>query len=107
MVNLMEIKLSSVSPFSFEMCRVGDRLSVRSVKPKAGEYRGTIGAATRSVLVFKGNTKIGMIPASVLPSDSEGNVPKRCRVVRMDESQKVLAIEFDDSGAGNQKEIGS
>jgi len=30
--------------------------------PRKTEYRGSIGPAVRSVLVFKGGTKIGMIP---------------------------------------------
>lgn len=89
----MTIQLTSVSPFSFDICNIGDVLSVRPVKPKPGEYRGTIGAATQSLLVFKGNTKIGMIPSNALPKESAAAIPKRCRVTDIDATKNIIAIE--------------
>ena len=58
----MQVELISISPVSFELARIGDLVAVRKKKPKNNEYRGNLESPTDAFLIFKGVTKIGMIP---------------------------------------------
>ena len=90
----MEIELGALSPMSFVRAKEGDLLRVKRTLPKHGEYRGTIGAAVEGLLVFKGETKIGMIPREYISRFGIASIGKACRVVKIDSPRKVIAVEI-------------
>jgi hypothetical protein len=66
----MEIKLSSLSPLSYEFTKPGDTVTLFRKQPNKREFRASIGAAVESILIFKGSTKIGMIPVKIADENS-------------------------------------
>lgn len=62
------IQLASVSPISFALAKEGDLVTIKRKQSKKNEFRGhKIGFSSDSYLVFKGITKIGMIPLEYQP----------------------------------------
>jgi len=61
----MDIGLTSISPISFEIVKEGDVALIKIVKAKPNEYVEKFGPPRDCFLVFKGPTKIGMIPLKV------------------------------------------
>ena len=59
----MQVELTSTSPISFTAIKEGIKLRIKHVPKKINEYREKIGPATDCYLVFKGETKIGMVPS--------------------------------------------
>jgi hypothetical protein len=90
-----EIRLTSISPVAYLLAKVGELASVRRVMPKKNEYREKIGAAQEAILIFKGQTKIGMIPREALGQVGEASIGKVCRIVRMDRSQDLIVIDVN------------
>jgi hypothetical protein len=58
----MQISLISLSPLSFLSVKVGDKVHIGLKRANRFEFREKIGAAQDCFLVFKGATKIGMVP---------------------------------------------
>ena len=89
----LEIKLSSLSPLSFEFAKVGDTVSLVRKKANKKEFRSSIGAAVDSILVFRGQTKIGMIPIKTGQDYADYLVDKvSAKVIRSDAEKKIFII---------------
>ncbi len=90
----MEIKLASLSPLSYEFAKAGDIVALRRKIANKKEYRGTIGAAVDSILVFRGQTKIGMIPIKISEENSDYLKDKlSAKVKQTDQAKKLFIIE--------------
>jgi hypothetical protein len=90
----MLIELTSLSPISFMLTKVGDRVEIKVKKPNKNEFRGSIGSATEVFLVFKGPTKIGMIPTNF---DSSIFKSKRIiwgKIQSIESTKKQIIIEI-------------
>ena len=90
----LEIKLGSLSPLSFEFAKVGDTVSLVRKKANKKEFRASIGAAVDSILVFRGQTKIGMIPIKFGEENAAYLADKvSARVVNTDSTKKLFVID--------------
>lgn len=88
------VYLVSVSPISFHLAKVGDLVSIKKNKPRANEFRGNkLGIATDSLLVFKGITKIGMVPTEFLKSNP-CRFLRKAKIVALDQIKNLIAIEM-------------
>lgn len=92
---VLDVKLEAVSPVSFLAVKPGERLRVRHKAAKLNEYRDKIGPPSDSLLIFKGETKIGMVPAKVTRSIPPTERPKYCRVVSVDSARAIILIRLD------------
>jgi hypothetical protein len=83
----------AVSPVVYSLAKEGDKAVIKRSPPKLREYRDKIGPAAEAFLVFKGETKIGMIPHEFI--NKLGDVPLKrvCRIAKMDPNLDVLVIE--------------
>ena len=89
----LEIKLSSLSPLTFEFARVGDTVSLFRKKANKKEFRSSIGAAVDSILIFRGQTKIGMIPIKIGEENAEYLADKvSAKVIKTDAVKKLFVI---------------
>lgn len=89
----MEIKLTSLSPLSFEFAKTGDVVSLVRKKANKKEFRSSIGAAVDSILVFKGQTKIGMIPIKIGEENATYLADKvSAKVIKADPLKKLFVI---------------
>jgi hypothetical protein len=89
----LEIKLSSLSPLSFEFAKAGDIVSLVRKKANKKEFRASIGAAVDSILVFRGQTKIGMIPIKTGEENAAYLADKvSAKVTKSDAAKKLLVI---------------
>jgi len=88
----MEIKLGSLSPLSYEFAKVGDVVSLKRKIANKKEFRSSIGAAVDSILVFRGQTKIGMIPIKVSDQYAEYLKDKVQGTVTKSDTEKKLFI---------------
>jgi len=88
------ISLSAISPIAFELAREGDIVSIKKKVPNKSEYRGTLEAARDVFLVFKGVTKVGVIPNRV--SDTLPNLAnvRTGKIVKMDKSEMLIQIQL-------------
>jgi len=86
------IKLTAISPIAYALAKEGDWAEIKPIKPRANEYRSSIGVAREAFLVFKGNTKIGMIPREAVLQLGPTSIGRRCRIVRMDKERNLIAI---------------
>lgn len=94
MINL-DIKLLSTSPISFEVARPGDVVEIRYSPPKKNEYRASIGRSLGGFLVFKGQTKLGLIPRDIVAEYEDFiKSARRGTVVISDETKKKLVIKL-------------
>jgi hypothetical protein len=91
----MIISLSTISPIAFTLVNVGDRLQVERIKPKKNEYRDKIGSPKEALLVFKGQTKVGMIPFDIFSIIKIEQISKICRVSRMDKLNSIIEIDVN------------
>jgi hypothetical protein len=92
---VMEIKLTSVSPVSFMMAKEGDLLEIKSKIPRVGEYRSRLGAPCESLLVFKNITKIGMIPQKIIAKYGKLRLLGNCRVLKMNQDSGAIIIQIE------------
>jgi hypothetical protein len=89
------VTLTSVSPIAFTLAKVGDLVEVKKKLPKANEFRGEkIGAATISFLIFKGITKIGMLPEKFVEEEGFDTIKRRCRIKTMEVKLQLIEVEF-------------
>jgi hypothetical protein len=91
----MDIELASLSPISFESVKVGDVALIRFVKAKANEYREKIGPAKDCFLVFKGSTKIGMIPIKVATEHLKLTGSRKCLISKVDKGEMKICITMN------------
>jgi len=94
MQKIIIFQLKSVSPIVFSLAKEGDKVLLRRNKPKPNEYRDKIGPAVETILVFKGRTKIGMIPVDA----SDFNILKlnfHAKICEMSEEREVVKIKFN------------
>ncbi len=90
----MPVQLNAVSPVAFMLAKEGDKALVKRSAPKPNEYRDKIGPASEAYLVFKGETKIGMIPREFISSLGDVPLKKVCRIARMDRSLDMVVVEL-------------
>lgn len=88
------VQLKAVSPVAFMLAKEGDQALIRRNPPKPNEYRDKIGPAIESYLVFKGETKIGMIPHDFMNKLGDVTLKKMCRIAKMDRSLAVVVVEL-------------
>jgi hypothetical protein len=88
----MEIKLSSLSPLSYEFTKPGDTVTLFRKQPNKREFRASIGAAVESILIFKGPTKIGMIPVKIADENAEYLKGKSTAKITVTDSAKKTII---------------
>jgi hypothetical protein len=91
---MTEIQLNSVSPIAFSLCKTGDVVTINLKKARTNEFRAKIGPATDSFLVFKNQTKVGMIPTEI--TNALGSIlfhGKKARIVAMEERNCVIRIQ--------------
>lgn len=74
--------------------RVGGVLRIRARKARLNEYRDAIGGAKDSYIVFKGETKMGIIPASKMEETPNFENIKACRVVSVDKARQEIVVEL-------------
>ena len=86
--------MTSVSPVSFMMAKEGELVQIRHTPSKKNEYRANIGPPADCYLVFKGQTKIGMIPKTFVNQNKQLMRPKNCRIKKMDQSKSVIIIDY-------------
>lgn len=89
----MKIILTQVSPVSFMVASQGDWLRIKKTLPRLGEYRDKIGAPRECFLVFKGKTKIGMIPHDIIDEIHKDYVKERCQIVSIDKHKNIVVVE--------------
>jgi hypothetical protein len=90
----MIIELTSLSPVSFMLAKVGDKVEIKVKKPNKNEFRGSIGTAVDVFLVFKGQTKIGMIPTNLNLSSISIQEFNRGKIKTLDPKKKSISIEL-------------
>lgn len=94
-ITKMQVQLIAVSPVIFILARVGDVVTLKRMRPKLNEYREKIPAATtagESILVFKGETKIGVIPHDDWVKIKDLTVSKNCRITDMNKEKSTVLI---------------
>ena len=90
----MQVELISISPVSFELAKIGDLVAIRRKNPNHNEYRGNLESPTDAFLIFKGVTKIGMVPTDfVKKNDAIKNI-KKARIISMDKINLKVSIEL-------------
>lgn len=86
----MLIVLTEVSPVSFLMASECNWLKIRKTVTKCGEYIDRIDSNHNGFLVFKGKTKIGMIPhTNNYKIDTE-----RCQIVKMNKNKNIIVVRI-------------
>ncbi|MCF8197090.1 MAG: hypothetical protein K9J38_13900 [Polynucleobacter sp.] len=91
----MFINLTSISPIAFELAKVGDVVSIKKKAPNAREFRGSLEKPVDAFLVFKGVTKVGMIPSATSNNIENISQIRRAVIQSMDVSIKQIAIYID------------
>jgi hypothetical protein len=90
----MEVGLTALSPMSFLAVKEGDSVKILHKPPRHNEYREKIGPAIEYYLVFRGQTKIGMIPSSFVNKNQSLMDKKVGRVVSMDKAKSSIVIDI-------------
>jgi hypothetical protein len=90
----VSISLSAISPIAFELAKEGDFVSIKKKAPNKAEYRGTLEAARDVFLVFKGVTKVGMIPSKVSDTLPDLANVKTGKIIKMDQSKMLIQIQL-------------
>ena len=88
----MLINLISISPIAFELAKVGDTVSIKKKAPNTNEFRGSLEKPVDVFLVFKGITKVGMIPSAISNNIDTMSKIHRAVIESMDSSKKQIAI---------------
>lgn len=92
----LRVQLSSVSPISFSVAKPGDRARIEHKPPRKNEYREKIGPPVDCYLVFKGQTKIGMIPREFAEGNKEVIRKRVCLVDEMSPQQSLIIVTFKE-----------
>ena len=90
----LQVQLMAISPVAFLLAKEGDRATIRRKPPGLREYREKNGPASEAFLVFKGETKIGMIPHESIRNLGDVSIKKTCRIMKMTPAQDVIVIEL-------------
>ena len=90
----MNVELTSISPVSFLLAKEGDLVVIRKKIPNLREFRGTLENARIVFLVFKGKTKVGMIPPVFLELHNIKDKLGRGRIVKMDKEMKLIIVDL-------------
>jgi hypothetical protein len=90
----MEVQLTAISPVAYMVAKEGDMAVVKRNPPKKNEFRDKIGPATEAMLVFKGVTKIGMIPHEFIKHIGIASLKRVCQISKMDESRDVILVKL-------------
>lgn len=93
-VDVLHVQLKAISPVAFMFAKEGDKALVRRSAPNLREYRDKIGPASEAFLVFKGETKIGMIPRDFISALGGTQFKKVCRIVKMDRGLDLVVVEL-------------
>ena len=93
-ISAMDIELTSISPISFEIVKVGDIALIKIVKAKPNEYREKIGPPKDCFLVFKGPTKIGMIPLKVATEELQLIASRKCLISIVNKAANKIFISM-------------
>jgi hypothetical protein len=89
-----DILLGAISPVVYSLVKEGDLAEVRRQAPRRNEYRDKIPPAEETLLVFRGNTKIGMIPQNIVSKVGAQALLGKCRVVRLSKDSNVVAVKL-------------
>ncbi len=92
----LRVQLFSVSPISFSFAKPGDRARIEHKPPRKNEYREKIGPATDCYLVFKGQTKIGMIPKEFAEGNQDVLRKRVCYIEEMSLQESLVIVMFKD-----------
>ncbi len=79
---------------SFLLAKEGDSVVVRKKIPNLREFRGTLENARIVFLIFKGQTKVGMIPPIFLEQHDISDKLRRGRIIQMDKEKKKIIVEL-------------
>lgn len=90
----IEVQLKAISPVAFMVAKAGDTAVVKKNPPKPNEYRDKIGPAAEALLVFKGETKIGMIPHELVRRLGSISLKRVCRISKMDRERDLIQIRL-------------
>jgi hypothetical protein len=90
----MEVSLIALSPMSFLAVKEGDNLKILHKPPRHYEFREKIGPAIEYYLVFKGQTKIGMIPSAFVNKNKNLLDKKSCKIVSIDKEKSSIVIDI-------------
>ena len=87
--------LDSLSPLSFSHLKAGDTLILKKQQPKKTEFRGSIGKGVESILVFRGQMKVGMLPIK-FTRDHLTNISGKlqCKVLEVNPESKQIKVEI-------------
>jgi hypothetical protein len=89
----MEIKLDAVSPVVFSLMNVGALADIRRQLANKNEYREKIPVVTDTLLVFRGVTKVGVIPRKKVAELGASALVGKCRIIRMEQSTNTVVVE--------------
>ena len=94
-IKKVKITLISISPIAFSMAKVGDIVEIKKKLPRTNEFRGEkIGAASTSYLIFKGITKVGMIPTDFFIKNEDVKIKRSCKITALDVVSQTIEIEI-------------
>lgn len=97
MPDKIRVQLTSVSPVTFSLAKTGDRVRIEHKPPRRNEYREKIGPPADYYLVFKGQTKIGMIPKDFVEKHLALLKKRMCQIDEMSPQESVVVIAFETS----------
>ncbi|MCG2594587.1 hypothetical protein LZ009_17555 [Ramlibacter sp. XY19] len=90
----MEIKLDAISPVVYSLMRAGALAEVRRQLANKNEYREKIPTVQDTFVVFRGVTKVGIIPRDKVAELGAKALIGKCRIVRMEQSSNTVIIEI-------------
>lgn len=90
----MEVKLEAISPVIYSLMKPGVVAEVRRQKANKNEYREKIPVVQETLIVFRGNTKVGIIPRDKVAEFGSQVFIRKCRIVKMDQSTNTVIVEF-------------
>ncbi len=89
-----QVELTAVSPVAYILAKEGDKGLIKRSAPRLNEYRDKIGPASEVFLVFKGETKLGMIPRDFMQRFAGIPLKNVCKIVRMDKKSDKLIVQL-------------
>ena len=89
-----QVELTAVSPVAYLLAKEGDRALIKRSAPRLNEYRDKIGPASEVFFVFKGETKLGMIPHDFMKKIEGFPVKNVCKVIKMDKNSDKLIVQI-------------
>ena len=89
------VELESISPFAFSIIKEGDRVQIKYKNAKKNEYRDKIGPPSDCYMVFRGQTKIGMIPKNILEINQKLFKKNICKIYKIDSEKSLIKIAIN------------